>query len=308
MLKYWLLRLHRWTTLVFALPLATLIVTGLILSFEPVVQVAGVRPGTVTTASLEALLAKFDPEGKARSISLRAYENRLSISGVRPEDDIDVDIRTGAELTEDGTVSNWFYYSRVIHEHLITDVGGLVVQLSTIAMLVLIALGIAMGWPRIANTVSGWHKAIAWGLLPLLILSPLTGLFLAWGLTFAGPPAARTPPLPILEAVRMVGKDHDLSALVWLRNRGGRQLARIVEDGGFRTYAVTPQGLQPTATNWPRSLHEGNFAGLWSGLMNIVISLAFVGLMATGLVIWARRTFRKRPVRSRERVRAPAPG
>jgi uncharacterized iron-regulated membrane protein len=308
MLKYWLLRLHRWTTLVFALPLAVLIVTGLILSFEPVLQVTSVKPGSMTVASIEALLARHDPEGKARSISLRAYENRLSLGGVRPDDDIDIDTRTGAELLDDGQVSNLFYYSRIIHEHLITDFGGLIVHLSTMAMLVLIALGMAMGWPHIRNTVSGWHKAVAWGLLPLLILSPLTGLLLAWGLTFSGPPAARSQPMPILEAVRLVGASHDLSGLVWLRNRGGRQIARIVVDGGFRTYAVAPNGLQPAGSNWPRLIHEGNFAGIWSGLMNVVISIAFIGLMATGLIIWARRTFRKRPERARNRVSVAVPG
>lgn len=35
-MTYWLLKLHRWLALLFALPLAVLIVTGLILSVEPV--------------------------------------------------------------------------------------------------------------------------------------------------------------------------------------------------------------------------------------------------------------------------------
>lgn len=298
MWKPWLLRLHRWVTLVFAIPLAVIVLSGLVLSFEPVAQVASVAPGSLTLATVEDLLARHDPEGKARSLTFRSYENRLSIGGVRPDDTIDVDVRTGAELTEDGAASNLFYYSRVLHETLMLDLGWLV-HVSTMAMLLLVVLGIAMGWPRLANSLSGWHKATAWFLLPLLVLSPLTGLFLAWGISFAGSPTGRAEPLAVAEAVRVIGARHDLANLVWLRGRGGRLLARLVVNGEYRVHAVTREGLEPAPRNWPRLLHEGNFAGIWSGLMNVVISIAFVALMTTGLLIWAKRRFRRRPQRTR---------
>jgi uncharacterized iron-regulated membrane protein len=303
MIKPWLLRLHRWLTLVFALPLAVIVLSGLVLSVEPAAQVVAAKPGSLTADRIVALLAEHDPEGKARSLSYRAYENRLSIGGVRPDDTIDVDVVTGRELTEDGTLSNLFYYSRVLHETLMLDLVWLV-HMSTMAMVLLIMLGVAMGWPRLANTVSGWHKGIAWGLLPLLILSPLTGLFLAWRISFAGPPPAgpRAAPMTMVDAVRKAGESHDLSNLVWLRGRGGRLLARLVENGELRVYAVSETGLTPTPRNWVRLLHEGNFAGIWSALMNVVISVALVALMGTGLVVWARRRFRKRRPRPAQTV------
>jgi uncharacterized iron-regulated membrane protein len=307
MIKPWLLRFHRWLTLVFALPLAVIVLTGLVLSFEPAAQIMAAKPGTLSADRIVELLARHDPEGKARSLTFRAYEGRLSIDGVRPNDSIDVDVRTGAELTEDGSLSNLFYYSRVLHETLMLELGWLV-QVSTMAMILLMAIGIAMGWPRLANSLSGWHKGIAWFLLPLLILSPLTGLFLAWGINFAAapPPAARAQPLPMVEAVRKVGAEHDLSNLVWLRSRGGRQLVRLVTNGEYRVYAVTPDGVVPTTRNWVRLLHEGNFAGLWSALMNVVISFALIGLMTTGLIIWARRRFRRRQPRPSRNRGTPA--
>lgn len=298
MWKPWLLRIHRWVTLVFAIPLAVIVLSGLVLSFEPVAQVTSIAPGSLTLATLENLLTRHDPEGKARSLTFRSYENRLSIGGVRPDDTIDVDIRTGAELTEDGAASNLFYYSRLLHETLMLDLGWLV-HVSTMAMLLLVVLGIAMGWPRLANSLSGWHKATAWFLLPLLVLSPLTGLFLAWGISFASSPAGRAEPLTVVEAIRVIGTQHDLSNLVWLRGRGGRLLARLVVNGEYRVHAVTREGLEPASRNWPRLLHEGNFAGIWSGLMNVVISIAFVALMTTGLLIWVKRRFRRRPQRTR---------
>jgi hypothetical protein len=144
---------------------------------------------------------------------------------------------------------------------------------------------------------------MAWGLLPLIVLSPLTGLFLVYGITFASPPqggGGRSAPLPLKEAVRVVGEKHDLSTLVWLRQQGGRQLVRLVDGGEYRVFAVTANGTVATPRNWPRLWHEGNFAGVWSALMNVVISLAMVGLLVTGVWIWVRRQLRRRT-----RVRQP---
>ncbi len=294
MSKPLLLRLHRWLTLVFAVPLALVITTGLILSFEPVVRVSSTEPGSVTTEQVISLLQRHDPEGRAQSLSWHPYENRLSIGGVRRAP-IDVDVRNGEVLPGAGLVSAVFFYSRVIHETIVPGFGWLV-QLSTIALLALIVFGVLLGWPRFSNSVSGWHKGTAWIGLPLLVLSPLTGLFLAWGISFTGPATPPRPPVPMIDAVRHVGAAHDLSNLVWLRSRGGRQLARIVEDGEYQIHVVSREGLVLTPRNWVRIFHEGNFAGVWSGLLNAAISAAFVGLMATGIIIWARRRFRQRPI------------
>ena len=88
MFKPWLLRLHRWLTLVFAVPLALVMVTGLILSFEPVAQVSSLKPGSVTTEQVLSLLQRHDPAGQARSLTLRSYEDRLAIGGARPGDTV----------------------------------------------------------------------------------------------------------------------------------------------------------------------------------------------------------------------------
>jgi len=171
-------------------------------------------------------------------------------------------------------------------------------------MLVLALLGVLMGWPRIANTLAGWHKVTAWGLLPLIVLSPLTGLFLAWGITFTSPPAVPSTPgglVRLHEAVRIVGAAHDLSALVWIRPQGGRLRARLVDGGEYRVYAVTQDGTMAMPRNWPRLWHEGNFAGAWSAAMNVATSIAMLGLLGTGLTIWLRRQLRRR-VHGRQRA------
>ncbi len=170
MFKQWLLRLHRWIALILSIPFAVVIITGLILSFEPIVIDQG--GAAVTSTVLNAALAKHDPDAKARSIALRAYDGTLSIGG-RDQATI-VDLATNERVAAPGVLANLFGNSRRLHEHFIFDLGW-VVTVSTFAMLMMILLGVLMGLPRIRNTVSGWHKGAGWFVLPLLILSPLTG-------------------------------------------------------------------------------------------------------------------------------------
>lgn len=295
-MKPYLLRLHRWISLTFALPLVIVIVTGLFLSLQPILQTASVVPGSVTLEKAESLLARHDPQGAARSLRIDTFQNAMSLDRTR------IDLATGEAAAPEGWLSRIVAASRGVHERLVFDLEWLVVA-STAAMLAIIALGMLMGLPRLANTVSGWHKATAWFLLPLLVLSPLTGLFLAAGLTFSEP-APRAPPVPLAQALRLVAAEHDLSGLEWIRSRGGRQMARLSGPGGQATYIVTRDGLKPAPANWPRTFHEGVFWGVWGGVMNLVLSVAFMLLLGTGLTIWARRAFRRR--RRPARRAAPA--
>jgi len=304
-MKYWFLRLHRWLALAFALPLLVVLATAIVLSVEPGVVTSAIKPGSLTAERLMALLAKHDPDGKERAVAHRGYDGTLSLGGRGAAKVIDVatgDLRPGPS-----GLAALFATSRRLHETLLLDLGWVVLW-SSYAMLVLGLLGVLMGWPRFANTVSGWHKGMAFGLLPLLVLSPLTGIFLAQGITFtsSGGPgggerqqARPAEPLKLADAVRIVGAKHDLAGLVWLRPRGDRMLVRLVEGGEYKVYAVTREGTRPQPRNWVRLLHEGNFAGVWSALLNFVTALAAFGLLVTGAWIWARRKLRPRPARAR---------
>jgi uncharacterized iron-regulated membrane protein len=306
LLKPWYLRLHRWITLAFAVPLAVVILTGLVLSVEPSMTMMGAKPGTLSLEKVRGWLEEHDEAGQARSLTHRAYAGTLTIGMPNDDDDIILDVASGEERVEEAMISEVMRASRRLHETLLLDLGWLVIA-STFAMLALVVLGVLMGWPRLANTVSGWHKGMAWFCLPLLILSPLTGLAIAYGITFAGVPAGRpAPPPKLAEAVEIVAKSHDLANLTSLRMRGPRLIARIVDGGEYRSFAVTAEGLAPTQRNWPRLIHEGNWGGHVSTLLNLVTSLALIGLMGTGLTLWVRRKFMRR--RQRNRTREAAPG
>jgi uncharacterized iron-regulated membrane protein len=288
----WLLRIHRWTTLIFALPLAVLILTGLVLSFEPMVVTSA--SGRVTVDTLNAILAKHDPESRARSLVVRGYAGNVSIGGAQRGAATHIDLASNERVASPGALADLFTTSRRLHETFLMELGWLV-TLSTVALLALIALGVLMGWPRLRNTLAGWHKGTGWFLLPLLIVSPLTGLFLAYSITFSSPlPSAAGGAVSLREAVQIVGKTHDLASTVWIRPMAGAMRARINDGGEMRVFTVTQTGLVPATRNWPRLIHEGNWGGSLSALINVAISAAFVLLLATGLWMWARRKLRRR--------------
>lgn len=297
-MKPLLLKLHRWVALIFALPLVFVLGTGLILSFEPWLMVQSIEPNSLTPTKIEQLLGQHDPGNQARTLVYRNYDKTLTIGGGRGGGKV-IDISTSEVQSGPSRLAEMLVTARRTHETLLYDLRWLVIA-STVAMLVLACLGVLMGWPRISNSLAGWHKAMAWGLLPLIVLSPLTGLMLSYGITFTSPPAGpaaagvRAAPITLTEAVRVIGKDHDLSTLVWLRPLGGRLAVRLIKDGELRVYAVTRDSVVAMQRNWPRLWHEGNFAGVWSALMNVLISLAMAGLLLTGVWIWLRRQFRRR--------------
>lgn len=289
MSKPLLLTLHRWITLVFALPLLAIIATGLILSFEPLVQVSAVGGPPIDSARIVELVKRYDPDGKARGLSINAAAQRMTLQGAGAPA---IDIATGEPAAAGSGLSDLFLWARVTHERLLGQ--AWLVTSSTVAMVILMVLGILMGLPRLRNTLSGWHKATAWFALPLILLSPLTGLCLAFGLTFqsASAPAGGRP-LPLPDAVGVVAASHDLSHVISIGVRGGRMMARVYEGGELRAYAVTSSGVTPLPRNWPRLIHEGNWSALIASPLNVVTSLALLTLLSTGLLIWARRKLRK---------------
>ncbi|OKO81518.1 PepSY-associated TM helix domain-containing protein [Bradyrhizobium sp. AS23.2] len=290
MSKSILLTIHRWITLVFALPLLAIFATGLILSFEPLVQVSGISGPAIDSGRIVDLVKRYDPDGKARGLAINAGAQRMTLQGAGAPA---IDLATGEPAAASSRLPDLFLWARFTHERLLGQ--AWLVTSSTIAMVSLMVLGILMGLPRLRNTLSGWHKGTAWFALPLILLSPLTGLCMAFGLTFqsGAAPAGGARPLPLPEAVRMVAASHDLSHVISIGARGGRMMARIYESGELRAYAVNSSGVGPLPRNWPRLIHEGNWSALIASPLNVVTSIALLTLLSTGLLIWARRKLRK---------------
>ncbi len=178
---------------------------------------------------------------------------------------------------------------------MLLDLGWLVTG-ATIAMLLIALLGSLMGLPRIRNSLSGWHQGAAWLALPFVILSPLTGLALAYGVTFNSPQTsgAGGARVTMADAVRLVAAEHDLANLTSIRQRGRTLMARIFVSGELRSFSLNGGRLEPLARNWPRLLHEGNWGGLAGPIINAMTAIVVAGLLITGPLIWLRRALRRR--------------
>lgn len=308
------LRLHRWVSILFSIPLMVIIFTGLIISYEPIINDKTTRYASLSASSVVETLAAHDPDGKAKRLTIRAFENRMVIQGAGKNGSLTLDLATRKVVddSERTMLSDVFSKARGLHAHFLNDLRWAVIA-STIALIVMMILGVLIRWPRIRHTLTGWHQGVAWIGLPLLALSPVTGLMVAFGISFPGvlqqDRAAPSPPPPIRQAVLKLG-DHmqkqgrDLGGLIWLRTRDGRMLARVNVGGDFHTYMITRDEVVLTQKSWERALHEGNAYGRTTGTMTAVTSLGFLFLMGSGLFMWLRRTVR-RSVAPQSRV-APA--
>ena len=294
MTKSLLLKLHRWASLVFALPLLAIILTGLILSFEPMVQHSG-APHSVDAARVVDLIKRYDPDGKARSVFINAAAQRLRFQGPGA---LQIDLASGERVEPGFDLTDIIVWARFNHERLLGQ--QWLVIASTIAMLVVMLIGIGMGYPRLRNNLAGWHKGVAWFTLPLIVLCPLTGLCMAYGLTFAGDtPTPKGHPLSLPDAVRVIAQSRDLASVIVITSRGGRMMTRLYDGGELRFYAVGADGLAPLPRNWPRLIHEGNGAVPVTSLLNLAVSLVLFTLLVTGLTHWGRRWARLRHMRRR---------
>ncbi|RVT99049.1 PepSY domain-containing protein [Rhodovarius crocodyli] len=300
-MKVWLLRFHRWVALTFSLPLLLVIGSGLFLSLEPALK-ASVPAGTVTLERLSAIATAAGPDAARGALFIRGYDGTAAMG---PRGAMVSYELASASPASPGLLAASFGTMRRFHETLLLDLGPLVTA-STIAMVILAPLGLLLGWPRLRNTLSGWHKATGWFLIPLVVGSPLTGVALAFGISFT-PPMPRTqgsaPPLDII--LRQVAAQHDLNGLDFVRPIGGARLVRVLDSSGTAViYRAEADGLRRMPTGWPRVLHEGNWGGLIGSVLNVIASIAMLGLLVTGFLIWGRRHLVKRRNRAARLARA----
>lgn len=134
------------------------------------------------------------------------------------------------------------------------------------------------------------HRWIALALAPLFLLILLSGAVLAFkpilhaagdgaeaATTVAGPAAVAA----LLERVDPEGRARSVEILA-------DGLVSIADIG---VYIVSDAGVSALdrSGNWPKTLHEGTWAGAWSGTLNLVGAIGLTGLTLTGFLSWYRR-------------------
>ena len=168
-------------------------------------------------------------------------------------------------------------------------------------MLVLVLGGPLLAWPRLRNTLPGWHLGIGWVLLPLVLLPPATAALRTLGVGAPSVAAGTTtvPPLTPAEAILRAAATVDLSRLEQARRRSAGVLLRTGQGAGTRVWLVSANGVQEVAAgrNWPKDLHDGLWAPPYSGWVSLASAGALLGLLGTGSLAWVRRRWAGRPRR-----------
>jgi sulfite reductase (NADPH) flavoprotein alpha-component len=282
-----LLKLHRWLALVTAPILLLIILSGVVLAFKPIVEGGARSP--VDVPVLITSLNKADPRGRAGSLSMAADGRSFELRSRGPGPSGRFDAASGVKTGELGF--DLFAWARNLHENLLIGANWLV-TLVTIVSVLLIVSGLLLGWRTLRHTLSGWHAGLGWLGLPLVALTPVTGLMMALHLGMPQLPFYEGGhPQPIARVLEIASGQTDLTRLSLARNfRRGAVMLTVQTDTRPVQLLVSGAGeLQAVSPSWVRMLHEGNWAGAFSGVLNLFSALPLLGLLITGVLGWWRR-------------------
>ena len=284
--------LHRWLSLLFALPLVLIILSGLVLSVEPLLK-ASTPEGLVTEARLRAAIERVGPLVAPWDMIIRGYDGTVSFG-----DRVFIDLASGEPVPK-SRMAHILDGARALHTTLLLDLGWLVGLTST-ALVAILLLGLLAGRPWAGAHRA--HRRLGWVLLPLLLAPPLTGFALSQGLWRpARPPYLPGPVMPHADNLARIAAAHDLRQVEAIREDWGASLVeRRDDDGGLLRDRIGPAAQQRFPTNWLRLLHEGRWGGGLGAAINLLAALALAVLLVGGLAITARLA----PLRWRDAARA----
>jgi sulfite reductase (NADPH) flavoprotein alpha-component len=190
-----------------------------------------------------------------------------------------------------------FAFAEHLHKNLLVGAGFLV-ELASYLMLLLVVTAPLLAWPRLRHNLMGWHRIVGWFLLPLLVMLPLTGVMMSLHVGMPELPRMSQPGvrLSLVEALEKVQQQENLKGVTQVRRfRGGSVLIRGTSEEGGKLWVATDTGVTAIdpQENLVKSLHEGTWAGAFSGGLNLLGASALLLLILTGFYSWLRR-YRRR--------------
>jgi len=295
-------QVHRWLALGLAPLLFLIIASGAVLALKPILgeSAAGAGPGLALPQLVQAL-DRADPEGRA-GLLRRGADGGIQLVSRTQGPLGQLDLTQGRLEPTAAPGFDLFAWAKQLHKDLLVG-AGLVVEIVTFALVLVVALGPLLAWLRLRPTVIGWHNGLGWLLLPLVLMLPLTGALMALHLDGGARPALSPsqPPLTLARALERALQvpelQPELAHLVLARQFHAGAVLLVTQAPGQAEGHVVVDGAGATrlgGSSLVRRLHEGTWAGPWSGLLNLVGALATLGLMVTGLWSWLQRP-RRRP-------------
>ncbi|MEN3929822.1 PepSY domain-containing protein [Microvirga sp. W0021] len=289
------LSLHRWVGLILAPLFLLIIISGGVLAFKPIVEDPMITggPAIVKSEVLQSTLAKIDPADTIRQLNLSADGQVMTVISEADGPNGSFAVATGERVPGTGTAIDIFGIVKSFHKNLLIGAGSIVLY-ATFAMLAIVLIGPFLSWLRMSNTVLGWHITAGWLALPLFIMLPLTGILMTYHIDIGKPlilPQSG-PRAAFVQSIDTVSQTEGFKSVISARRfKAGSVMLETVTDKGQATYIVG-KGLAVQKFEGPglfKSLHEGTWAGAWSGILNFLIAVAMSLLTVTGFISWFRR-------------------
>ena len=317
-LKSRLFKLHRWTGLAL-MPLFLLIaLSGMVLAFKPILATDKADAATtsvvapVSPEKVGALLDTIDPQGgKVGAVRVDPRHNTLDVKSRDQYLAGRYDLASGDKLQEqaedDG--GDLFEIAEHLHKGLLLD-ADLLTQIAAYLMLGMILVAPLLAWPRFKANLMGWHRTLGWGLLPLLLMLPLSGILMSLHVGMPEVPGMHEQearqPLSLSGALRRAASQ-GLDNLSFARRLPNAAILLTAGTGASqRMLVVTTQAVTAIdpRDNLVKSLHEGTWAGSLSGTLNLIGAAALSLLSFTGFISWLSRARKRR--RAATRTAPPA--
>ncbi|MCL2830703.1 MAG: PepSY domain-containing protein [Betaproteobacteria bacterium] len=281
---------HRWIALLLAPVFIVILLSGIVLAFKPVVEdVPFEKQGFSSPGTIVSVLQSADPQQKAEGFSLEPEGGTMTL--ILPGNRLQsVDMSSKTPVGD--AKHDLFSIAKEIHRTLLLNV-HLLVEFACCLMLGIVVAGFLLSWPRLSHSPIGWHKGIGWLAAPMILLLPLSGSLMALHIDTVKMP--RIPrgeaPLSLVQGIEIAAGSADLSRLVEARRfkRGSVILTLRTESDLERLIVAGNSSIAPAAPGLVKQIHEGTWAGAWSGLVNLIASLGLLGLTGTGLYSWFRR-------------------
>ncbi len=304
-LKNYLKLGHRYVGLVLAPILMIILLSGAVLALKPIMapEVGVGIDASINASQVIDTLNKIDPNGQMTTLTVLKGGDKIALSGGKksPEGGV-YDVRSGERLGDAGMGMETYNWFKGLHKKLMIGAGWLV-EWTTYLMAAMLLVGLFLLRPRFKKALIDVHNTVGWLAFPLWLLLPVTGVMMCLHLGAPDFKQLAANPAPLTEVIAAVGEQQSLTDLASIDTVKGRyQIVKLAPEGQTESYQLDEQAqLNPVAMDryWAKELHEGTWAGSFSGWLNLVVALALVGLTVTGVYSWYRRQRQSRQKQER---------
>lgn len=295
-------RLHRWLALALAPVILLIILSGAVLAFRPILhphdEGHAHAAGRADVGRILALVTRAEAAGPIDFAGFADAEHHtFMLAG--PKGAAAYDLATGATVPmpapAEDEPSGIFDIALRVHKELWIGAGALV-TIASLAMIFLVIAGPVLARPGRGVGPLGQHIRFGWFLWPLVALLPLSLVMMKLHLPVLNNPSA--PMAPMSSLMRSVARVSDLSRLDGMQRLPGGRAFVVLEGASGPTRYVYADGRLRTMDSRMsaigRELHEGTWAGRWSGFINLAAAAAMLWMLGSGVLSFARRRARRR--------------